>query len=78
MMPQFKDLHSLPEDDRITQIGQHAMAGNIVGFIVEDEPGKLERYLEKLKTQFPRIRVIISFTGPIPGTITTKVGPPLT
>lgn len=42
------DLYNVEEDKRITAIGEMVMAGNTVGYVVEDMP-KAERYIEKIK-----------------------------
>jgi len=76
-MPPYKDLADLPEDQRILQIGCKAMTEKLtVGFIVDDEPGKAERYIEKLKRGFPGIQVMGRGKGPVKGTEWVKVGPP--
>lgn len=55
----FIDLHRLPEDERITVIGESALAmpGQTVGVPVDDDPGKPERYQRKLLAKYPQLRV---------------------
>jgi len=70
----FADITYLEEDKRITAIGQLASV-KIVGFITDDEPGKADRYIEKLQTRFPGLQVLSRTNGPVPGTVTIKIGP---
>lgn len=74
----FKDLADLPEDERIKKIGKAVMEDNLtVGVVVDDrpdDPGKADRYIEKVKAQFPFVRVLVVFKGPIPHTKTIKFG----
>lgn len=72
----YADLADLPEDDRIRIIGTTAMGGNVVGFFVDDERGKPDRYINKLLKWFPTISVMYRGPGPIKGVILIKVGPP--
>lgn len=74
--PQYSDLGDLPEDERIQIIGSRAIDhGEKVGFFVGDEPGKPERYIKKLREQFPAIQILYRGKGPIPGTVFITVGP---
>ena len=72
-MPHYEDLGDLPEDRRITQIGQTAMTGKTVAFVTDDDPGKADRYIRKLLARFPDLEEFQRFNGPIPGAITIKV-----
>jgi hypothetical protein len=57
----FVDLggpQGIPEDDRIQMIGQRAMLGDIVGFFVESDGEKGDRYIAKLKSKFPQLVVV--------------------
>lgn len=75
----YKDLHLEPEDERIRQIGEKCMREKfVVGFIVDDEPGKADRYIRKLQERYPGIRVTYRGKGPTPHVETVKVEPPLT
>ena len=76
MKPQFLDLYSMSEDERIAQIGLAVLAGRTVAFVTDDEPGKAERYIEKLTARFPGLRVVSRHAGPLAGTVGVKVGPP--
>lgn len=72
----FADLADLPEDDRIGIIGRMVMDKGITAAVVVDaDPGKAERYEEKLTSRFPGVRVIERVPGPVANTITLKVGP---
>lgn len=71
-MKAYADLADLPEDKRITVIAGVAAAGQIVGFVVEDEP-KADRYIEKLAA-YP-VRVIDRGPGPVKSTVLVRVGP---
>lgn len=71
--PKYADLADLPEDERIPLIGKRAMAGEVVAFIVDDEDGKLDRYLFKLFTLFPDLILVGKWPGPVEGAVTAKV-----
>ena len=74
---QYKDVTDDPEDERIRQIGEAVMKNRlVVGFFIDSEPGKADRYIAKLKKKFPGIRVIFKGDGPIPDTTFVKLGPP--
>lgn len=47
-----------------------------VGFVVDADPGKADRYIAKLKEKFPGIVVLGKFAGPVKNTVSVKVGPP--
>lgn len=66
-MGKYMDVHELDEDVRIELIGQQAMGGGKVAFVVDDEPGKADRYIQKLLTKFPELKVDKRFKGPTPG-----------
>jgi hypothetical protein len=71
------DLHALPEDERINLIGAQAIAGHVVGVLLEkDQPEKVARYIEKVTTRYPGVRVVAQVDGPTPATVTVKFGPP--
>jgi hypothetical protein len=73
VMKAYADLADLPEDDRIHIIGKTAEAGNLTGFVVEDDE-KADRYIEKLK-RWHRVNILDRGPGPIRGTILVRVGP---
>jgi len=54
--PRFKDVADGPEHERIAIIGRHAMAGQVVGFFVDDD-AKADRYIEKLLRNHPQLEV---------------------
>jgi hypothetical protein len=69
-------LSELEEDQRIAMIGHHACClGQVVGFMVEADGSKGDRYLAKLRKAYPTIalhkRALWS-----PGVELIKVGPP--
>lgn len=75
-MEAYADLADLPEDERIRIIAEVAAAGKIVGFVVDDdanEPGKADRYIEKLKA-YP-VRFIDRKPGPVKGATIVRIGP---
>ena len=73
----YADLADLEEDQRIAAIGNLAMAGKTVAFIVEDDGGdKAARYIGKLRERFPGIVILGRIPGPIAKVLTVKVGPP--
>lgn len=73
--PPYLDLYSLSEDERIGMIGHRAIDHReTVAFIVEND-FKADRYIRKLKANFPTIEVVERF--PIESCIGVKVGPPV-
>ncbi len=73
----YKDIADCDEDERIRQIGEQVINEElIVGFLTDDEPGKADRYIQKLQDRFPGIRVIGRGDGPTPGVVWVKVAPP--
>lgn len=74
--PIFADIADLEEDRRIEIIGGMAMAGKTVAFITDSDEGKADRYIKKLTERFPGIRILGRFDGPVPNTVSVKVGPP--
>lgn len=71
--PRYVDLGDEQEDARIEAIGRSAMQGGSIAFITDDEPGKADRYVAKLKAKFPQIIEVGRFNGPAPQTVTVKV-----
>lgn len=72
-MKAFADLADLPEDDRISIIARTAMAGQIVGFFVDDNE-KADRYIAKLVAGY-KVRVIDRKPGIVKNTVMVRVGP---
>lgn len=78
-MSKYVDIADLDEDKRIGFIGHRAMDHKeTVGFIVDSEPGKADRYIKKLKERFPGIEILDRGPGPVQDTTFVKVGPPTT
>ena len=50
----FIDIATLPEDDRVRIVGEYAVAGQRVAFVVADDV-IADRYTEKLMQRFPSI-----------------------
>lgn len=74
----YTDLADLPEDDRITVIGEYVMrTRETAGVPVDDEPGKPGRYIAKLEARFPGVRCVIK-PGMVAKTVTIIVRPPVT
>lgn len=73
-MPEYQDLGDYNEDSRITKIGNSVCSrpGQIIGFIVENDE-KADRYLKKLKAQFPEIWLIDRSAAP-GGTVLIRIG----
>lgn len=69
----YADLADLSEADRIKVIARVAESGQIVAFIVEDQV-KADRYKAQL-AKYPNIQVIDQGPGPIPNSLTVRVGP---
>jgi hypothetical protein len=72
-MTAFADIADLPEDDRITIIGQQAMNGGVIAFCTDIDPGKADRYVRKLLAKFPELEELGRFDGPVAGVVTVKV-----
>lgn len=63
MSPNFYDLHSVAEDNRIAAIGEAAKR-SLVGVMLErDEPAKVTRYIRKVTERFPGVRLIDQTDG---------------
>jgi hypothetical protein len=76
-LPPFLDLGDLGEDERIRKIGNYVTElGKVASVVVDDEPGKLLRYVTKLQAWFPGIRILSQGKGPVANTAWVKVGPP--
>lgn len=76
-MTQFADLADHDEDKRINIIGSTVMSTRkTAAVVVDDVPGKLERYVKKLKERFPGIVILDEIAGPTPGARTVRCGPP--
>ena len=74
--PSYADLGDFDEDKRIDMIGRQVMSmkpGQIVLIVTDDEPGKPERYIEKLQAKYPGIVVLGTGPGPVVNTIGIKV-----
>ncbi len=71
----FKDLWKMTEDERILEIGGTAMkALGMITFAIDDEPGKMERYIQKLLMNFPQLEVVGDPTpGPAPRFISVRI-----
>lgn len=72
----YADIADHDEDTRIDIIGRTVMGQKkTVAFVTDGEPGKAQRYIDKLQSRFPGIRVLEQWNGPVPDTVTVKVGP---
>jgi hypothetical protein len=70
----YADIADLPEDQRIVVIGNMAMTGKIVAFIVDDNE-KANRYLRKLREKFPMVVEVDRLPDvPIKNVVSVKVG----
>jgi hypothetical protein len=78
MAEAYADLAALPEDQRIRIIGDTVMKTRKTSAVVtDDEPGKAERYAQKLRDWFPGIVVSAALPGPTRGAVTMRVSPPM-
>ena len=76
-MSKFIDAAGLEEDKRIDLIGRTVMEGRrTVAFVTDADPGKADRYIRKLETRFPGIRILERFDGPVANCVSVKVAPP--
>ena len=79
MAEAYLDLRRLEEDKRIDMIGHTVMVHKKTAAVITDsDPGKLERYIAKLKKRFPGIVVLGKDKGPVANTVYVKLGPPST
>lgn len=65
----FQDMKQLDEDNRIKEIVKHIKSnpGRAVLVMVDRGPayqGKADRYLEKIRTFLPNVRLVDRFNGP--------------
>lgn len=65
--PPFLDMHKLPEDERIRQMCAVLATGAKIAVLVDDEPGKAERYVSKIRAGCPGVRVLGRSPGPVKG-----------
>lgn len=76
-MTPYADIADLDEDNRIALIGDYVMRyRKTAAFVTDSDPGKSDRYIQKLKHRYPGINIIGLIDGPVPNTVTVKVGPP--
>lgn len=73
----FADLHGLEEDKRISIICSAVASGKVVGFVVDSEAGKADRYISKITAQLPGIIVEKLKLSPVKGTVAVKVRLPV-
>lgn len=69
-MGKFKDAADLPEDERIDLIGKAVDSlslGKTGAFVVDDWPGKADRYIRKLAQRYPDVEVVKKIAGPMKG-----------
>lgn len=62
------DLHKIGEDERVRLIGNAAMMGKRVAVLLETaalEPGKIERYIQKVEQGYPRVTVVERARSPV-------------
>lgn len=75
-MTLYADLFELSEDSRIEAIGNAATDGNTVGVLLEkNDPKKIERYIRKVTSRYPKVCVLDRFDGPTSLVVTIKFGP---
>jgi len=70
----YTDLFELSEDDRIALIGSYVtLHDEAVSIVTDGDPGKAERYIEKLTTRFPMVEVFARGKGSVKKTVYFKV-----
>jgi len=67
-MIKYADIANLQEDQRIALIGEQAMKGQRVGFVVEDDE-KADRYVAKLMARFSVEEVRREADTPVAGVV---------
>ena len=83
-MTVFADISGFDEDAHIEMIGNAVICAPkssadkpVMAAFVAEDCAKADRYIKKLQKKFPGIREIDRFAGPVPETITVRVGAPL-
>lgn len=71
----YADLADMPEDERIGIIGNAVMdrPGETIAVVTDSDPGKLERYVNKIVTRFPGIEVVDTMYGPAAEMVTVRL-----
>ena len=67
----YRDMHSLPEEDRIHAIVDRAHRGEKVAVLVDDECEKVARYKAKLMSR--GCVILEELRGPVKGVVTLTV-----
>ncbi len=62
LLKKYEDIAKLPEAEQIRRIGEKALLGNTVGFLVKAN-GQGERYTREINRLFPDLEV--SLIGPL-------------
>ncbi|MCH8135388.1 MAG: hypothetical protein IIB77_05345 [Proteobacteria bacterium] len=73
----YADLHDLSEDERIKIMGNVASEGKTIGVMVDDDPEKVARYISKMTSRYPCVRLIEQLDSPIAGVVMLRFGPRL-
>ena len=75
----FFDMHSVPEDARISAICASIVRGRRTVVCIDDDAPKVARYLAKIRDQVPHARVVKRTPGPVKGvlTIVLEAGNPI-
>ena len=79
MVKGYADLADLPEDDRITIIGEYLVSGKSDGrpvLVAVEDSAKADRYVLKLNRQFPSIVHWRFLDGLVAGTVSIQIFPP--
>lgn len=72
----FADLADLDEDRRIQIIGETVVREQkVVGVVTDSEPGKAERYIQKVLSRHPGVVLIGRQSGPVADTTLLRFGP---
>jgi hypothetical protein len=74
----YLEMHKFDEDSRIHAAGTAAMMapGKKVGLITDAEPGKSERYCNKIAAKFPDVKILGVYPGPVEGTVLIAITRP--
>ena len=73
----YADLHDLPEDERITIMGNVASEGKPTRVMVDDEPAEVARTISKVTSTIRWGWVIEQLDSPIAGVVMLRFGPRL-
>ena len=76
-MTRYVDVSALEESTRIAAIVAELRKGQKVGVMVDDAPGKVDRYVRKILQESPTSRLLMRGPFGTPGVVALTFGPKL-